>query len=115
MASAHDEGYGRGQNAGSWVIDGNTTVETARRILAGYNNGDPEIMDMAPAPLSGEWAGESIPELSEEYGLDLEDDDEANAFEEGFSEGFWDEVVRSARAMLESEPTTAHTGGEHEM
>ncbi len=36
------------------------------------------------APLSGEWAGESIPEISERYGLDLFDSELADKFEEGF-------------------------------
>lgn len=36
------------------------------------------------APLSGEWAGESIPELSERYDLDLFDDELALQFEAGF-------------------------------
>lgn len=35
-------------------------------------------------PLSGEWAGESIPEIGERYDLDLFDSELADAFEEGF-------------------------------
>ena len=35
-------------------------------------------------PLSGEWAGESMTELSADYSLDLFDDDIATLFEEGF-------------------------------
>lgn len=35
-------------------------------------------------PLSGEWAGESIPEISARYDIDLFDWDLANAFEEGY-------------------------------
>jgi len=38
------------------------------------------------APLSGEFGGESIPELSDFYGLDLTDRELADAFEEGFYE-----------------------------
>ena len=37
------------------------------------------------APLSGEWSGESIPELSDRFGIDLWDADIADAFEEGFA------------------------------
>ena len=36
------------------------------------------------SPLSGEWAGESILELSREYGIDLSDGDNADDFEDGF-------------------------------
>jgi hypothetical protein len=36
------------------------------------------------SPLSGEWAGESIPELSDRFGVDLWDEDLADAFEAGF-------------------------------
>lgn len=36
------------------------------------------------APLSGEWAGESIPELTALYGVDLFDSDNADEFEDGF-------------------------------
>ncbi len=35
-------------------------------------------------PLSGTWAGESIPEISERYDLDLFDSELADKFEEGF-------------------------------
>lgn len=100
VTEAHSAGYDRGQTSGSWVIDGNTSEDHARRLLAGITDGDPEIMDMAPAPLSGEWAGESIPELSDEYGIDLTDETNADEFEQGFSEGFWDEVETSAKAVL---------------
>jgi hypothetical protein len=99
--SLTDEARAAGETAGkargSWVIDGNTSRETAARIVAGYNDGDPEVMDLQPAPLSGEWAGESIRELSEEYGLPLWDDTVAEAFERGYSDGFWTEVLDSAR------------------
>ncbi len=35
-------------------------------------------------PLSGEWAGESIPHISEKYDLDLFDTELADQFELGF-------------------------------
>ncbi len=41
-----------------------------------------------PSPLSGEWAGESIPELSAQYGVDLWDGEVADAFESGFYDGW---------------------------
>lgn len=100
VTEAHSAGYDRGQDSGSWVIDGNTSEDQAKRLLKGITDGDPKIMDMAPSPLSGEWAGESIPELSDEYGIDLTNEINADEFEQGFSEGFWDEVERSAKAVL---------------
>jgi hypothetical protein len=99
MSDAYKAGYERGEASGSWVIDGNTTETTAQRILKGINEGDPEVMDMQPAPLSGEWAGESIPALSDLYGLDLFDDEVATEFEDGFTEGFWS-VVESDAALI---------------
>ena len=37
------------------------------------------------APLSGEHAAESMPELAAEFGLDFEDDEQATDFEAGFA------------------------------
>jgi hypothetical protein len=91
------EGYAAGKARGSWVIDGNTTLETCQRIVQGFDDGDPEIMDIQPSPLSGEWAGESIKELfgyqPSSHCLDL--------YEQGYSEGFWDEVMSAARSQVE--------------
>lgn len=100
LTDADTAGHERGKAAGSWVLDGNSTTDAAYRILEGLEDGDPEIFDMMPSPLSGEWAGESIPELSAEYGIDLEDDTLASAFEAGFADGWSAEVTRSARAIL---------------
>lgn len=100
LTAADTAGHKAGTAAGSWVLDGNSTNETAHRILEGLEDGDPEIFDMCPSPLSGEWAGESIPELSAEYGIDLEDDILASAFEQGFADGWSAEVERSARVIL---------------
>ena len=98
---AYRAGESRGHDLGSWIIDGNTTVATAEHIVDGIENGNPEVMDMQPAPLSGEWAGESITELSDLYDIDLEDDETATEFEEGFSDGFWQEVESAARFILD--------------
>jgi len=108
LATASSRGAEAGKAAGSWVIDGNTSAETAAHILKGIEEGDPEVMDMQPAPLSGEWAGESIEEL---LGDLLPDNDVQpamhddrydallDAYEEGFGEAYWAEVESSARAM----------------
>jgi hypothetical protein len=93
-------GYEYGKAKGSWVFDGNTDEATYRRILDGFEDGDPEVLDIQPSPLSGEWAGESITELSDAFGIDLSDPDNADEFEDGFVQGFWDEVISTAREML---------------
>lgn len=98
--AAYKAGYIHGAARGSWVIDGNTTQATADKIWEGYNDGDPEIMDMCPSPLSGEHTGESINELSAEHGVDLWDSDIATEFEAGFTAGFWDTVQNSIAAMF---------------
>jgi hypothetical protein len=89
-------GLAAGKAAGSWAIDGNTSVETCARILAGYDNGDPEIMNMQPAPLSGEWAGESIQEL---FGK-TPTDSQLTDYEMGYQTGYWDEVLRACRYQV---------------
>lgn len=99
-SEAYKAGYEHGKAAGSWVFDGNSSEESIRLVLKGYEDGDPAVMDMCPCPLSGEWAGESIPELSDRFGIDLSDDDNATEFEDGFSTGYWDEVCRAGNAVL---------------
>jgi hypothetical protein len=98
MSTYTSMGYHHGVSVGTWVIDENTPDDTVRRIVKGYNEGDPEIMDMAPYPLSGEWTGESLSEL----GLADADGDDLEDYAIGFTDGFWSEVIRSANARLEN-------------
>jgi hypothetical protein len=105
VVQAEQEGYDHGVTAGSWVLNGNSTAETARRLLEGIEEGDPEIMDALPSsPLSGEWADGVLPrDVLGWYDLDEDHvaaDDVLSAFEAGFSRGVADEVVRSATALL---------------
>ncbi len=95
------DGYDAGLAAGSWVIDGNTSRETAEWILQGVEDGDPEVYDLAPSPLSGEHGGESIPEIFGSW--EAATDTKMAAYEDGFSEGFWKQVLSDA---------TSITGGE---
>ena len=97
-------GIEHGHNAGIWVIDGNTSDETKRRIIDGIEDCDPEVMNMQPSPLSGEWGGDPSPrDILAELGTD-EDDDAADdlltEYESGFSQGYWAEVIHSAQATL---------------
>jgi len=90
---AYDEGREAGLAAGSWLV----TEDNARAVLDALLECD---LDM-PSPLSGEWAGESIPELSADYGVDLSDPWIADAFECGYFDGFAEVVENDARAYLE--------------
>ena len=107
LAQAEQDGYEAGIAAGSWVIDGNTSVETARRIAQGIADGDPEVLDELPSfPLSGEYAGDQTPrDILSRYGI-AEDDDGSEgilrAYEEGYACGVDEEVLRSARAVCEA-------------
>jgi hypothetical protein len=92
----YENGFDAGTASGSWVFDGNTDTATYARILNAYNEGDPG-MDICPAALSGEWAGESMTEL---LGDDADDITAQEEYECGFTEGFWAEVTRAAQAHL---------------
>ena len=102
---AEQEGYDHGVTAGSWLLDGNSSEEAARRLLTGLEDGDPEILDQLPAsPLSGEYADGLLPrDVLGWYDLDEQHDaadDVLRAFEDGFSRGVEAEAVRSATALL---------------
>jgi hypothetical protein len=103
---AFEIGKEHGSNAGTWIIDGNTSRETAVAIIRGYEDGDPEIMDMEPSPLSGEWADSPTPStLADELGLAEEHrgselDQLCTDYEIGFGQGFWFEVTKSAAALI---------------
>lgn len=105
VEQAEQEGYDHGVTAGSWLLDGNSTSEAARRLLRGIEDGDPMVLDALPSsPLSGEWADSLTPaDVLAWYELDEDDDaagDVLRAFEDGFSRGVQDEAVRSATALL---------------
>jgi len=106
IQAAENLGYDRGTAAGSWVIDGNTTEETARAILCGLDEGDPATLDLLPSsPLSGEWAGGITPtSLRAELGAEDVTEEEAETilmhYEDAYGRGVYDEVVHSARAVL---------------
>lgn len=83
VKEAAQEGTRAGVNAAAWweqdAIGGRTssrdnTKETARRVLAGIEDGDPEILDSLPCPnLSGGWADAMTPaRLLDCLGVDAE-------------------------------------------
>jgi hypothetical protein len=90
-----------GLSAGNSITDGNTTAENYEWILAGYEECDSEVMDLCPNPLSGEFAGESIPEI---FGLAIGEeypsDEDLTEFELGFSQGFWEKLTANCQYML---------------
>lgn len=101
---AEAEGYDRGKADGSWVLDGNSDPEGARRILRGIEEGDPAILDALPcSPLSGEWAGDLLPRDVLEWYDVTEDDDSADdilrAFEDGYDRGVVDQVEHDAESI----------------
>lgn len=111
MNDAYTLGEQHGRAAGSWVIDGNTTRETAQAVLSGYEDGDPLVMDMQPSPLSGEWADSMTPQrLMVEMGLDpsttyppesgMHEDDICDAYEQGFSDAYWATVIADAQNVV---------------
>lgn len=102
---AFELGREHGMSAGTWVIDGNTSEETARWWLRGLEDGDPEVEDQLPsAPLSGEWAGDPLPaDVLASLDLDEDDvraDDLLSAFEDGYYTGAHEQVEWAARAVL---------------
>src|SRR5436190_18640956 len=91
---AQYRGHEAGHAAGSWVIDGNTTTETAERILKGYDEGDPEIMDMVPSPSDA--ITEALDDLLEGLAEDDPGCDLLDAFGEAFELAYWAEVLPAA-------------------
>lgn len=108
LARAREIGAEHGRNAASWVFDGNTSEATYRKIVAGLDSGDPEILDALPGPdLSGEWAdGYSLRDLERDLGRDTEPadewaaDDAANAYEWAYRDAMQMEVYRIATRHL---------------
>lgn len=72
----------------------------ARRFLNGVQ-ADPEEL-MPRSPLSGEWAGESIPELIDgARDMDPDDlDDACQAYEQGYYAGWEDTLTERCSEML---------------
>ena len=114
---ARDIGAEHGTAAGSWCVDGNSSVENLRSIVQASEDG--EFWDIAggiSAPLSGEWAdGYSINQLFEDIGLTADgldggtdlggglNDGVFSAYEDAYYSAYEAEAVRSARGMLPDE------------
>lgn len=111
-ARAREAGAEHGRAAASWYFDGNTDAETYRRVLAGLEDGDPEVLDALPSsPLSGEYADEPTP-ASVLADLDVDQDDDCadeylSAYEEGFAEASAHAIEAEARKFLAPSDTAA--------
>ena len=112
LEAADKLGSEHGKNAGTWVTDGNTSVETYRNLLKGIEDGDPLVIDALPGdPLSGEYADGLTPtSLLGELGvLGIQEGDESaaltddlcQAYEDAWQLAMQDEVVRACRYQLE--------------
>jgi hypothetical protein len=103
--TARQLGRDEGTARASWYFDGSTTRETYQRVLQGIEEGDPEILDDFPgSPLSGEWAGDPLPnDVLASLDVDPDDaavDDLLTAYEQGFTDAVAEEIERAARAAL---------------
>lgn len=109
IEAARELGLDYGKARGSWVIDGNSPKEFCQKIIDGYEDGDPEIMDISGSPLSGEFAdGPTISGVLSSLNIEIdpncsmcqqEQDDLIEAYEAGYQDGFWETVIQSAYAM----------------
>lgn len=104
-AKARDYGRECGNNSGSWVPIDRMTHEQLRKIISGFEDIDPEVMDMEPAPLSGEYAdGLTEQDVLKHVGINDGDpadyEDIVDAFLEAFSEGYWDTLLKRAKIAL---------------
>ncbi|QGJ90088.1 hypothetical protein HWC80_gp048 [Mycobacterium phage Indlulamithi] len=101
---AAELGKDYGKAVGSWVVDGNTSKEQCDKLIEGIDTCDPEVMDLIPSPLSGEFAdGPTVYSVLKELGLDPAVFDEQfdhliDVYEEAFSESWCDTVYQAAHA-----------------
>lgn len=103
---AHQFGREQGTAAASHVFDGNTEMGQYYKVFNGIAEGDPEVADLEPNPLSGEWADglDELTVLSTAGNTDDHVNEEnahlISAFEDGFNTAFWDEIDRVCRYHL---------------
>lgn len=95
------------------VTSDKCTVDAAKRIVSGFEDGDPQVMDLCPNPLSGEWADEPTPmtildeiankvDPHELRGEAIEEgDDLIDVYEESFREAFWDKVILASKSIMD--------------
>lgn len=107
-------GREHGVQRAEWAVNSNNcTVDAARRIVTGFDDGDPIVMDLCPEPLSGEWADDPTPmaildEIANKIdhhslrGEMIDDrEDVLTSYEESFKEAFWDQVVLASKTIVD--------------
>jgi len=95
VATAEELGAEAGRAAGSWVVDGNTSSEQAAELVAMIDDCDPRFYDAMPAPLSGEWAGESLREIFGHHPAEAE----CEAYEDAYRDAYEAEARRAAEYL----------------
>lgn len=108
LEAARNIGDARGNDAASWVFDGNTDDACYARMLKGIDEGDPAILDSVREPsFSGEYSCDySERDLCEEIGIsyDLstteEVDEIADAYLDQARAVFWSAIEIAARKHL---------------
>src|SRR5215467_5440717 len=91
-------GRDRGKAYGSLMLNDTTSMGYAAYILEGFENDRDDVMDLAPRPLSGEWAGESIKEIADVIGSD--DDIALYAYEIAYIDAWWETVLFHAKLII---------------
>jgi hypothetical protein len=104
IEAIRERGKSDGSDAGSWVIDGNTTRERAREIYQGIEDGDSKILHGLPELQLGQWADDpSFEEILDDLGIEYTDDEVDDLFQEygdAWSEGMTERVQRDAMLAM---------------
>ena len=115
IEAARELGREDGVDAAAWFVQEFVSEaaahEAAERLLRGYEDGAPEIMEDVPAPdLSGQWADGRTPRsLAHDVGCNDGDlafyewlsDELANAYEDGFNGAVEQHIVNVCKSILE--------------
>jgi len=96
-----------GKAAGGWIADGNTSEAALREMLQQWDDGDPAAPE-SPMAFSGEWAGDPTVDdvVASETELRVrslepeELSELASAYEDAYTEAWYDEAQRTVRGLL---------------
>jgi hypothetical protein len=102
-------GYARGYEEGAQTLtdylacySSEYNNKAAAEII--NNENLPEDFPTCPAPLSGEWAGQSIPELfGLAIGAEWPTDEELNNYEDHYYDGWWAGIREVATDWLDTQ------------
>lgn len=93
-------GEENGRAAGSWAVDGNTSDETKRALLAGIADGDPEVLDSMPRPSDVDGATGILTDLGlHPEGSDTDLSPVLEAYENAYDMAYWSEVERACAGV----------------